>query len=662
MGQPPLTILVIDASPDDRATIRRLLAQGVPASCQLLDADRGAAGLRLWHERQPDCVLIDYRLPDMSGLQVLAALVEQAGDSAPVVMLTEMADTEVAVEALKLGAQDYLAKDQLTPDTLRRAVTHTCEKVRLQRAQRQTLAALRASEERLRLALDAARRGESILERYQLLSEHTRDIVIFMRADGQIVEANTAAVAAYGYDRDTLVAMNIADLRDPESVPQIVPQLSQADQEGLLFETVHRRRDGTTFPVEISAIGADIRGERLLLSIIRDISERVQVAAELREREQFISAVLNTTPNLLYVHSLVTNRNIFINDQIERLSGHTAAEFQALGEESFESLLHPLDQDGLRAHYNRLRLAGDDEVLEYEFRFRHKDGSWRWLSSRDRVFNRGADGAVQTVLGIANDVTARRVAEAERVQLLAQAQQALDMAEEAVRVRDQFLSIAAHELKNPLTVLLGNTQLLERRTARTAELSEREQRMLRAIREQADRLNELITTLFDVSRIEMGQLQLARAPLDLSALVRHIVEQLQPTLTRHTLTISGPTEPLIIEGDALRLEQVVQNLLGNAIKYSPTGGPIAVHIERRASQACITVTDRGIGIPKTALPYLFRRFFRADNTRRQQIAGTGVGLYVVKEIVSRHGGEVLVSSTEGEGSAFTVCMPLQSTA
>jgi signal transduction histidine kinase len=241
-------------------------------------------------------------------------------------------------------------------------------------------------------------------------------------------------------------------------------------------------------------------------------------------------------------------------------------------------------------------------------------------------------------------------------------QTARAVAEKAVHVRDQFFSLAAHELKNPLTSLLGNTQLLERRAGRDGALSERDRRSVRTIAQQASRLNTLITNLLDVSRIEMGQLTLDRATLELGALVQRIVEETRPTLMQHTIALMPAVEPLLIEGDALRLEQVFQNLLSNAIKYSPEGGQVTVQVERQGSMAGVQIADQGIGIPAEVLPRLFQRFYRVESAAARQISGTGIGLYVVNEIVTLHSGKVTVTSEEGRGSVFTIWLPLAQSA
>jgi signal transduction histidine kinase len=170
--------------------------------------------------------------------------------------------------------------------------------------------------------------------------------------------------------------------------------------------------------------------------------------------------------------------------------------------------------------------------------------------------------------------------------------------------------------------------------------------------------------MLDSTRLEHGQLSIERAAVDLAALARQVVAEIQPTLDtgRHTIRLLAETQPLMVLGDMLRLEQVLQNLIGNAVKYSPGGGEIVVRLAQQDAQAHIEVHDTGIGIPAGALPQLFQRFYRAGNAGTQQISGMGIGLYVVREIVTLHGGTVAVESCEGAGSIFTVQLPLLASA
>jgi signal transduction histidine kinase len=248
---------------------------------------------------------------------------------------------------------------------------------------------------------------------------------------------------------------------------------------------------------------------------------------------------------------------------------------------------------------------------------------------------------------------------AQRAALALDNAQLYQDAQDAIALRDQFLSIAAHELKTPLTVLLGNVQMMERRAQRDGSLPERERRAAHVINEQTKRLSKMVAALLDISRFEQGRLTIEQAPVDLCALVKRVVEEVQPSLTMHTVECISPDESsILIEGDELRLEQVLHNLIDNAVKYSLNGGSVLVRVEQRGNTACIAVTDQGMGIPAEDISHLFERFYRASNTGEQHISGMGIGLSIVQEIVSLHGGSVEVESIEGHGSTFTVHLPL----
>jgi signal transduction histidine kinase len=188
-------------------------------------------------------------------------------------------------------------------------------------------------------------------------------------------------------------------------------------------------------------------------------------------------------------------------------------------------------------------------------------------------------------------------------------------------------------------------------------LTERDHRTLRVIGEQSKRLQRQIETLLDVSQIGTNHLSLECRPTDLCQLVERIVDEIQLTLERHQVTCICEGASLIVDGDEARLEQVIQNLLQNAVKYSPDGGTITFHVARQGTEACIAITDQGIGIPAEAQAKLFERFYRAENAASRGILGLGIGLAVVTDIIARHGGRVEVVSVEGQGSTFRVLLP-----
>ena len=234
----------------------------------------------------------------------------------------------------------------------------------------------------------------------------------------------------------------------------------------------------------------------------------------------------------------------------------------------------------------------------------------------------------------------------------------LRRSEAALRARDDLLAVAAHELKTPLTTVIGYTQTLQLRAAREGHLTRRDQDTLRVIAAQAKRLHTLIDSILDLARLHNGQMQIARQVLDLVSLARQVVADARLTAAQHLLEFRGSDAPIVIVGDSVRLEQVLHNLLDNAVKYSPEGGVITVCVEQRNAEAILRMSDQGIGIPEQARAQLFERFYRASNLDPRRMHGTGIGLSIVGEIVALHGGVVEVDSAEGHGSTFTVRLPL----
>jgi PAS domain S-box-containing protein len=277
-----------------------------------------------------------------------------------------------------------------------------------------------------------------------------------------------------------------------------------------------------------------------------------------------------------------------------------------------------------------------------------KDGTRFWANVVITAL-RDSSGELIGFAKVTRDLTERLAAEEDRRRRLA--------AEEAARLRAEFLSVAAHELKTPLAALRAMAQLTLRRYLREGTLSsERMQNALEVIDGQTDRLARLVERLLDVSRLESGHLILDRLETDLGALIERTVSDFRTRGDGRRIQLDLPAQPLSISVDALRVEQVLTNLIDNALKYSPADTPVTISVESAASgRATVTVADRGPGVPEQDRAHLFDRFFRSRAAGHT--SGMGLGLYVSREIARLHGGDITFDFPEEGGTRVTLSLP-----
>jgi PAS domain S-box-containing protein len=388
------------------------------------------------------------------------------------------------------------------------------------------------------------------------------------------------------------------------------------------------------------------------VSLSVDVAQRVRAEEELSQTASLLRAALESTADGILVvdrqgRTVTLNRKFVemwrIPDEIVQTRDDDAA---------LASVLPQLSEP--ERFLKRVRdIYADPEIETFDV-IALKDGRLFERYSQPQRINGESVGRVWSF----RDVTERTRAEAERDALLIQEKSAREAAEEALRVRDEFLSIASHELRTPCTALRLGVGNLVRATRSETPDSPRAHAMARALAtldRQTKHLEQLVTQLLDVSRITAGQLHVERELVDLVELVRHCVAAFEAEADRAgcelRLSANGPSAGV---WDALRIEQVVSNLLSNAIKYG-AGQPIDVEIGGGAEVARIAVRDRGIGIAPERHEDIFLRFERAVSARHY--GGLGLGLYIVRRILDGMGGTIRVESALGEGATFIVELP-----
>jgi two-component system phosphate regulon sensor histidine kinase PhoR len=311
---------------------------------------------------------------------------------------------------------------------------------------------------------------------------------------------------------------------------------------------------------------------------------------------------------------------------------YTGKTFEESKDGGWQIVVHPDDLPASLIAWNHSVRTG--EPFKVEDRKRGKDGTYRWYLGHALPF-RNADNEIVAWFGICTDI---------------------DDQKNAMEKKDEFISVASHELKTPVTSLKGFTQILQMTLENKG--NEMADSLLPKMDHQINKLTNLINDLLDVTKINRGQLQLDEENFNFNELVMEAVEELQRTTQTHGIEVKLAAEETI-KGDRNRIEQVIINLLSNAIKYSPNADKVIVTSARTDGHIKLCVQDFGIGIPDSQQDKLFTRFFRVSDDKTNTYPGLGLGLYITSEIIRRHGGVIDFKSKEGKGSTFCFTLPVQ---
>ena len=386
------------------------------------------------------------------------------------------------------------------------------------------------------------------------------------------------------------------------------------------------------------------QAERQRLRLEREHAQRLADAADRLDFETRRNRFFTLAPDLLAIADL-EGRLLQLNSSWQRTVGFAHDELRA---RSVADFLHPEDRE---AFVEQLReLAEGAPAARFENRHRHADGSYRWLSWTAAAFRE--EGLVYL---FARDITFRKLAEEARLELVRE-QEARKAAERDNELKDQFLATLSHELRSPLTPILGWATMLRNEQVAPGEVAH----ALEVIEPNARIQAQLIDDLLDVSRIVSGKFHMEQEPVDLRSVVEKGLDAVRPAADRRKIHLAvdlGPG-PVSVLADPERLQQVVWNLAANAVKFSSEGGTVHVRVEADGEAARLSVRDEGVGISPDFLPHAFEHFKQASEGSTRTHGGLGLGLAIVSHIVQAHGGSVAAESGGvGKGATFTVVLP-----
>lgn len=533
------------------------------------------------------------------------------------------------------------------------------------------------------------------------------DGVVIADEAGCIQLVNRQVEALFGYPSGSLLGQLVEELM-PHRFRSVHPghRAAYAAEPrtrpmGSGLQLLGRRRDGSEFPVEISLSPITVGGAALVLGTIRDVTAQRQTEQRAREelagRLTMLQTVLDVLPVGVYLARGWDGELVLANRQIASIWGGEWQMGQPMVDFIAASGSRVYDLQGRELFAERLAtlraLRSGASVWHQREVIRHADGTALSLLVNAVPLDPQAVPYLSEAHTRPNDFVPIVLVVHQDVSALADAE----------RMKDEFVALAAHELRNPVASLLGYAQMLLQATGPgrqdassaqrgtdypestrpsdvpaasgvTAIPQEWQDEAAMAVVEASQQLASLTDDLLDATRLQANRLELRLEPLEVGALVRRVVKRQRLATEHHTIITTLPPDdaPLLVEGDAQRLEQVLTNLLSNAIKYSPTGGiievvamprdhnyPAAGGVEPGAVRAWaqVEVRDHGIGIPADQFDRIFGRFGRATNAREHGLPGTGLRLYLSRELIERQGGHIWFESHEGIGTTFTFELP-----
>ena len=490
-------------------------------------------------------------------------------------------------------------------------------------------------------------------ERYRALFENSPNMIALLNLEGEIIDLNPAILNFYGYEKEDFLTKNFRALTTfpLENLPKLVDVfkkvITKEDIEPI--ELQFYNKDGSITWVNLQASLVEIENEAYIQAIVQDINERKRAELKLKESEERYRNLIETVP---FSITLIDQQGkiVYCNPAIEKLLGYSRDEL--VGNE-FRNLpvLHPKYLPMLLKRFQKV-LKG--EILPpLEIELYKKDKSLIWIRYQSTLVKLGNEVLLQSVI---NDIT-----EHKKADLLIEEE--IIKLKELDQIRKDLISRVSHELKTPLVSVCGGAELLL--DLYIDEFKDDAKELIEIIEKGGKRLKYLVDNLVDITRIEYRKFELEKDTNDINQLIRDCVREMMYIIKKRELNLElDLLENMFIEIDKIRIEQVILNLFSNAIKNTPPNGKITIKSLKKNKYVEISITDTGIGLTKEEMDKLFTRFGKIERYGNGleyiDIQGTGLGLYISKEIIELHEGQIWAESAgRDKGSTFTIKIPIK---
>jgi PAS domain S-box-containing protein len=497
--------------------------------------------------------------------------------------------------------------------------------------------------------VEATRAMRASEVRYRRLFETAQDAILILDGDsGKVIDANPFVMALLGYSHEELVGKELWEIGLFRDINESKAAFDRLQRDGFIrYEDLPlETKAGKRAEVEFVSNAYKVEGRNIIQCNIRDITDRKSAEKAAQEGAERFRFLAESMPQMVFTARPDGDVDYF-NQQWSAFTGLSLGDIK---DWRWTRFVHPDDLKATVRQWQHSLDTGD--AFELQHRFRRADGGYRWHLSRACPM-RDAAGNITMWISSNTDIDDQKRTEDVLSQLYKEA-------ESLNRSKDEFLATLSHELRTPMTSILGWTALLAMGTLDEKSRMEGIATIHRSAKLQA----QLIDDVLDVSRMVTGKLRLTIEPVDMESVLREALASFVPAAEAKELRLRMDFQPglLFLGGDPARLQQVFWNLLSNAVKFTPAGGQIDVRLFSSESNVVVDVQDSGMGIRPEFLPYAFDRFAQQEGGTKRHHGGMGIGLSIAKQLVELHGGTISVASEgEGLGSTFTVTIPVQAT-